>query len=228
MKFRRGFFVVIPMLFLMSTVSIAYGDTALHGFCWGTTPACVDNGTNTPTSTPQPDFGFWIGGGPTSGDYVIDVLVPNNEDPTPSLLSFAIGGTESGTASLFNAAAWTSGQLGAYLGNNGSPANPIGAYLPATQGLDKGATGFFVYQADLGHSTLGGSAGTGPLETISGPLPVGSYLVGFLNEGATRPDWHATANSGAIFETPEPSSYALLLGAGLVLVGFARKTLQRS
>jgi hypothetical protein len=169
------------------------------------------------------DFGFWTGGG-ASGDYVVDVLVPNNQDSSPSSQSFAITGTETGTATLFSTTAWTSSTLGSYLGNGGSPNNPIGAFLPSTKGVDPGATGFFVYQADLGPSTLGSAAGTGPLETLSigTNFARGAYLVGFLNEGATAPDWHATANSGAIFVTPEPS-YGIFLGAGLVLIGFARK-----
>ncbi len=55
-------------------------------------------------------------------------------------------------------------------------------------------------------------------------LPLGSYNVAFLNTGtATSPNWRATANSGAIFETrtppvPEPS-YTILLAAGLLLIG---------
>jgi hypothetical protein len=53
---------------------------------------------------------------------------------------------------------------------------------------------------------------------------LGTYIVGFLNTGtADEPNWIATANSGAIFETdgpptpsvPEPSSL-LLLSTGLV------------
>ena len=103
-----------------------------------------------------------------------------------------------------------------------SPTQPIGAYLPSTVVLDPGATGFFVYEVDLGTNRLQDNPSPllGPLLNISQTLPLASYIVAFLNTGsATAPNWIATANSGAIFETgrgrvPEPSSM-LLLGAGL-------------
>jgi hypothetical protein len=188
----------------------------LHGYC---AIGCVDNNTNSPTSqNPPQNFGFTVSPGPASGDLRIDVLVPNNES-SPS--SFALTGTLSGTATLFSATAWTSGQLDAYLGISASPTNPIGAFLPSTQALDPGATGFFVYNVDLGTATLQGPSNpnVSPLEDISPGVPLASYIVGFLNEGTPdAPDWVATANSGAIFDTsppgttptPEPGALALL------------------
>jgi len=150
-------------------------------------------------------------------------LVPNNE---PHASSFAISGTLSGTATLFSATAWTSGQLDAYLGISASPTNPIGAFLPSTQALDPGATGFFVYQVNLGTTTLqdAPNPNVSPLLNISPDIPLASYLVAFLNEGTVaNPNWVATANSGAIFETrspatPEPTSM-FLVGSILCLIG---------
>jgi hypothetical protein len=122
------------------------------------------------------------------------------------------------------------------LGISASPANAIGAFLPSTQALDPGATGFNVYAANLGPITLQNTSepNVSPLENItSGVLPQASYIVAFLNEGtAAAPDWVATANSGAIFETDRPTGstplpatlplFATGLGA-LGLLGWRRK-----
>ena len=186
-----------------------YADT-LHGYCAPAATQCIDNGTNSPTNVnPPSNFGFTTSPGPASGNLTIDVLTPNNE-AKPS--SFALTGTVSATATLFSATPWTSGMLDAYLGISASPANPIGAFLPSTQALDPGATGFFVFQANLGTITLQSPSNpnVSPLENISPGLPLASYIVGFFSEtGGIQ----ATANSGAIFDTvgvPGP-----IVGAGL-------------
>ena len=198
----------------------------LHGYC--AMPAeCLDNGTNSPTTiNPASQFGFTTSPGPSSGDLFIDLLVPNNEASNPASLSFALSGTLSGTATLFNTSPWASGKLDAYLGIGASPANPIGAFLPSTQAIDPGATGFFVYQVDLGMTTLQSPSNpnVSPLESLNTGLPLASYIVGFFNEGtSTAPSFQATANSGAIFEVeppttavPEPTSSLPLLAFSLL------------
>jgi hypothetical protein len=188
---------------------------ALHGYCAGVSQ-CGDNGTNSPTSNNPPvSFGFTVSPGPASGNWLVDILVPSNDfTSAPTGVTASLTGTKSGTVSLFSATPWTSGQLDAYLGFKASPANPIGAYLPSTQSFDTGATGFYVFQANLGMTTLQGPSNPNisPLENLSSPIPQGSYIVSFLNEGsAGSPNWVATANSGAIFET-SPTCVGSLCG----------------
>ena len=145
--------------FIGFPVSSAHADIMdpLHGFCNGS--PCIDNGTNTPLGNSS-EFGFSISPGSQTGAFFLDILVPNNYS-IPA--SFSITGSQGGaannqpistTASLFSVTAWTSGQLDTYLEISASPTNPIGAFLPTTQALDPGATGFFVFQADLGTAKI--------------------------------------------------------------------------
>ena len=206
----------------------------LHGFC-SLGSICVDNGTNTPTSVNPPVFAFASSGQSATGNLWIDILIPNNgAAPGP----FTISGALSGTATLFSSTAWTSGQLDTYLGSAASPTNPIGAYLPATLIYQPGATGFYVFQANLGLTTLLGTSGVGGagqnayLLQLGQTVAAGSYIVGFLDQtGATS--LGATANSGAILITtppppgvPEPATWAMML-AGFGATGFALRRSRR-
>jgi hypothetical protein len=225
-----GFAVAVGMGIMPEPASATPMDP-LESYCAGA-GQCLDNGTNSPTtSNPPVNFGFTISSGPTTGvTLLIDILAPNNESPQGP--SFTLTGTLAGTATLFSATPWTSNALDTFLGIAASPNNPIGAFLPATQALDPGATGFNVYQVAFAPATLQGANNPNfsPLENISaGVLPLASYIVGFLNTGTvSSPNWVATANSGAIFETspptisstPEPTSLALL-GTALAGLGFA-------
>jgi hypothetical protein len=212
------------LVLLLAASVCAFGQSTLldplHGFCAGA-GQCIDNGTNSPTSTnPPSDFGFTVSPGPQTGDLLLEILVPGNEQTAGA--SYAITGAATGNATLFSAIDFTSGDLGAYLGQTiSSPANPIGGFLPATQALDPGATGFSVYQFDAGTQLLqdASNPNVSPLFNIvaslgdpTGTIPIGSYIVGFLDTTTgcgpkkTEPCEIATALSGAIFETSASTS----------------------
>jgi hypothetical protein len=227
--------LLIAAALAIFSASAVYGDT-LHGFCYSPSPVCSDDGTNTPTSADLPDFGFSGSGQSVTGDYLIELLIPNNVLDADSL-SFSVSGTEGATnlgpfvAGLFSTAAFTSGSLDTYLGLSASPADGLSNFLTATQALDPGATGFFVYQADLGTQTLLKQSDEldGPLLTLNNALPTGSFIDAFVNGGSPE---STNANSGAIFETgtstvPEPS-YTLLLAAGIVLFGLVRRATRKA
>jgi len=227
----------IPLVMAVASASAQTAPTTtplmdpLHGYCAGA-GQCIDNGTNSPTtSNPPTNFGFTISPGPATGDLLLDILVPNNQQG--STTTYGVTGTFSGTAALLSGD-WTSGNLDTFLGISASPTNPLGAFLPSTQAVDPGAIGFSVYQLDAGQRTLldASNPNVSPLLNLSSTIPRGSYIVAFLNEGtAAAPSWVATANSGAIFEdspptsttappsAPEPSALALL-GTALAGLGF--------
>lgn len=181
---------------------LSWGQTApiddpLHGCMIGTN--CFDNGTVTPaTANPLPKFTFTVSPGPNAGDFLVDILIPDDVSGANSL-SFSISGTNGGAGDNVNigpAAStleghWTSGDLNTLLGltlANGSPDNKIDAWLGYTQtNGDPGAAGYYVYQVDLGTNQLQGPSNpTAPVLTLSGsPLPVASLLVGFLGQTVT-------------------------------------------
>jgi hypothetical protein len=246
---KKTLVLAVPML--IGSVGASWGQVVLdplHGCIIGT--ACFDNGTVTPTTTNAlPNFTFTASSGPLTGDWLIDILVPNNATNANSL-SFSISGTKGGpgdntpipaTGATFKGD-WTSGQLDNFLGtpvSGASPPNPIDAWRTYTQGnncgpaqnatCDPGATGYAVYQVDLGQNELQSPSNpVTPILTLSGSgLPVASVLTSFL---LGVPSWGniGTASSGGIFEAtdapppvPEPSSIILLgtmlLGAGRLL-----------
>jgi hypothetical protein len=135
-------------------------DDPLHGHCLA---GCISNGTNTPIIGPTNGFYFQASPGPQTGILVVDILVPNSIPPIKLTelhpnVGIVSGGSGIIEGHLLSGNSWTSGTLGAYfLATGGSyatpsikPANPIDAFLPSTQALDPGATGFYVFEALLG------------------------------------------------------------------------------
>ena len=234
---------------LAATVSGCYADVLedpLHGCIIGT--SCSDNGTVTPNRPDTlPTFTFTVSPGPNKGDFLVEILIPDNIINAASL-HFSISGTEGGaqdTSPIPSADGtlkghWTTGSLGpGFLGlalANGSPLNNITAWLPYTQGnhcgsaqnmaCDPTATGYEVYQIDLGINKLQSPSNpTKPILTLTASdFPKGSLLAGFLSQtknGKTK--YISTANSGAIFEAdgpvPAPDGGVTFMLLGGVLVG---------
>jgi hypothetical protein len=222
-KLSRALIACISATMMLPGVaSIAGADTVpliddpLHGHC---SAGCIDNGTNTPIIGPTNGFYFQASPGPQTGLMLVDVLVPDNVSTAGLHIVVAIisggGGVGSTEGHLVSGGDWTSGALGAYFLATGgsyatpniSPANPIDAFLPSTQALDPGATGFHVYEALLGSDpkTLaqeGSPPVPGLIFNISGSaLPLGSYVLANLvqSDGKTI----ATANSAALFAGSE-------------------------
>jgi PEP-CTERM motif len=224
---RRVFLTALAAT-VLTTAAPALADSAptLHGFC-SMGSVCTDNGVNTPTSTNPPTFGFSASPGPATGDFLLAVLVPNNV-AYPS--NFTVSGYLTGTLSLVSTTAWTTGDLSTYLGLTASPPNPIGAYLPATQTYDAGATGYYVFTYDFGTTTLPANNGISDsyLSTLGQTVVAGTYLTGFLT---VQGDTGSTAQSGAILEiprgVPEPATWALML-LGFGGIGMAMRRSRKS
>ena len=90
---QRGFADVVP-------------PDPLAGYCAGA-GQCVHGSVDAPTSANPPvDFGFTASSGPSTGDLLIDILIPTTLDPGGN---YSLTGTLSGTASLVCATPFAAG-----------------------------------------------------------------------------------------------------------------------
>lgn len=232
------FFGTVAATIVASVAFITLPASAgnIHTLCISPTPDCLDNGSITPVTDNTPNFQFQEKGGSDSGQFFLEVLIPNNVLNADSL-SITVNGVNTGMAAVtpgvFSTTAWTSDKLDTYLGIAAQPNNPIGAYLPLTQAYQPSATGYFVYQYDFGAVNFGSND---PTFSTSFTLPIGTVINGFLKTTTCKKDvctdtWLATPNSQSLIITdpnhpppvlPEPATLSLL-GAGLLGVRFLRR-----
>lgn len=241
----RSSLAVLALSLVPLGAQMAFGDT-LHGFCVSPATACPENNvggvTITPTSANPPYFGIGSSG-TTEGNFELVLMAPDNA-VTPKSYSLIVNGTNVSNASVTSAlfqpspfAAFTSGKLETYLGLSYTPANPISGFLGATQHVDSGATGYYVYLFNFGAETGNPkNDSTAPQFSIaSGSVPLGSVFLGLEFNGATdifsssANIFGATPPSASILEdgtpntsVPEPADFALV-GLGLLALGCARK-----
>jgi hypothetical protein len=200
-------------MMLLGVAPLARADTIddpLHGHCLA---GCISNGTNTPIIGPTNGLYFQASPRPQTGIMLVDVLVPDNV-PTAGLhigVGIISGGSGARDALLVNGGIdWTSGTLGAFLvaAGEGSlvtpnikPTNPIDAFLPSTQAIDPGATGFHVYESMvLSDPQTLAQEGSPPVPGVIfnvGTLPLGSYVL--VNLVLSNGNTIATANEDALF-----------------------------
>jgi hypothetical protein len=150
-----AFLVSLP---LANTVKADAIEDPLHGCTTsGCSEATIGGNAVTPIASVT-NFGFFASPA-QSGDLVLKFLIPDSvalSTVQTWVASETITGTSTGTLQLFSTTPWTSGNLESdYLHitsfANGSPPNPLSAWIGATDTLAPTANGYYVVQADVGN-----------------------------------------------------------------------------
>ncbi|HEX3525127.1 MAG TPA: hypothetical protein VHT52_23940 [Stellaceae bacterium] len=173
----------------------------LHFSC---SNCAADNGTFTPSNGTPLDIAAFSSPA-NSGDLILKILLPSNDTmlSTDLVTGTVNGASVSSNANLFSTTAWTSGSLELnYLGQTlagGAPPNDITAFLPSTDAVDPGATGFFLLTLDLGQVSLNTPGGTSPTDLTVATDFAGGWILGDLLTGNGDV---TTAQSAALFVQP--------------------------
>jgi hypothetical protein len=230
-------------------------DDPLHGeICSSGSGGCSNataGNNNTPIfqgATPLTNFGFAASPANT-GTLTLTILIPttggfggapmvdlNGGSPLTSVLfsnGFGHAGLSLWAAGVVNGVnEGNNPTLSDFLQNAGSPSNPLGNYLSATDALEVSlglpqAIGFGVFQVSgLGPFNLPNPSSTGQnlpdIFSMAGLLPAGSFIVAELTNSSGVIN---TVNSGALFVTPtaavpEPTTWAMML-LGFIGLAFA-------
>jgi hypothetical protein len=207
---------LLTLAALASATALAFAAPAsaqvvedpLHGCTTsGCTETSVGGNLVTPIGTVS-NFGFTASPA-DSGDLVLKFLIPDNF-ALSTVQAFAaavsVTGTSTSNLTLFSTTPWTSGQLeSTYLGitsfANGSPPNPLSAWIGATQTLQPGANGYYVLLADMGQYSLPTPGNPLPdvFSLTSGFYASGGLIVADLFTGPNHTLDVTTAQSGALF-----------------------------
>jgi hypothetical protein len=210
----------------------AQADTFVDPLHFTCSTCLADNGTFTPAPFGFQNVSVTASPAQSGTSFLIKELIPNNLPTFTATATGTVGATPFSVALTQAAGVFTTGSLETFLGitsfANGSPPNPIGAFLPSSQAIDPGATGFFVLTGliNMAIPTLPTPGGVSPLNFSVDNSCAGCWLMGDLFTGPNQTLDVTTAQSAALLQVPGPALGAgipgLIVGA-LGLLGFARR-----
>jgi hypothetical protein len=230
-------------ILLATAVALSFATTAsadgivedpLHFTC---ATCLTDNGTFTPAPNGFLNVSVTASPAQSGTSFLFKELIPDNVTTFTTAAIGTVGGSAFNVPLTLAAggAVFNSGSLEAFLGitsfASGAPPNPIGSFLPSTQSVDPGATGFHVLTGLLNVPipTLPTPGNTSPLQFSVATSCTGCWLMGDLFTGPNQTLDVTTAQSAALF-VPVPAVGAglpgLVMACGGLLV-LARRRRQR-